>query len=334
MTQNQEGGIYEIEIQYTDAGLTMNLDMNEWREKIREDFGTFQSIFDFYRKEAGELSDEFLEGIEMRDDEESREKPGIVITNVPQEWQEDPTELANLLEHLHNLMVRMGLGILIDNEIEEEEQLINGDFFKPLIIRQSAFFEDLLKLRCQLEFQEQKGGTLSLKEFDIIDNMGHKSRLRLARLFGVVDEQEHGILQQMASKRNKIAHTAWGEIDSQEQSQIKSTAQKVLSILKSEIEVAEEGVEINEPEFSEFDIGFCGLDVETQNLQLSILDILGNKGNPVSLDYIQRVLPEDDSRIQQRCWRMNEIGYLEMSEQDGPLSITEEGRKLLENHPL
>lgn len=268
--------------------------------------------------------------MEEVNEENTPEGPAIVVSNIPVEWQEDPSTLANLLEVFHREMVRMGLGFLIEKEIEEEQKMVNEGLYKPLIIRQSAFYEDLLKLRCQLELQDQKGDSLSNKEFKIIDNMGHRSRLRLARLFGVVEEHEHGMLQQMASKRNKIAHTAWPEIDSEEMSRIESTAKNVLSILESEIDEAQEEMGIEEGEVDEFDIGFTGLDANTQNLQLSILDLLKGRENPVSLEYIQQVLPEDPERVQQRSMRMDQIGYVDMEDSEGPISITEEGEDLLD----
>ena len=327
-----EEDVFEIEVEYTDSGLQLVPDMDKLREKVREDFGSFESLIDFYQREPGELSEQFSDEMEELDEGESPQGPGIVVTNIPVNWQEDPSELANILEILHNEMVRMGLGYLIENEIEDEQEMMEMGLYKSLIIRQSAFYEDLLKLRCQLALQEQKGEPLSNKEFKVIDNMGHKSRLRLALLLDVVDEHEHGMLQQMASKRNDIAHTAWPEIDEEETSDIKTTAEKVLSLLESEIKEARERVSIEEHETEEFDIGFGGLDAETQNLQLSILDILANHENPVSLKYIEKVLPEDYGEIQQRCWRMNEIGYVNMADRDGPLSITEEGEMLLNEY--
>jgi len=332
MSDDDEVGIFEIEVEYTDSGLKLVPDMDAFRERAREDFGTFDSLIDFYQKEPGELSEQFTEQMEEWDEKGHDDEPGIVVTNIPQDWQDDPSQLAHILELIHNQMVRMGLGFLIEQEVQEEEKMLTDGLYKPLIIRQSAFYEDLLKLRCQFALQEQKQAPLSNKEFKIIDNMGHRSRLRLARLFDVVDKHEHGMLQQMATHRNEIAHNAWPGIDPETESQIESTAEKVLAILKSEIEEAEEEMNLEEEDAGEFDIGFTGLDVETQNFQLSILDLLVGEEDPVPLGDIKQVLPEGDGEIQQRCLLMEQIGYVDMPNSDGPLSITEQGEQLLEQH--
>lgn len=327
MSEDSAPEIYEIDIEFTDSGLQMVLDMEEWLAKAENDFGTFEDIIEFYRKPPKEMVEDFEEGLEEVEPDEPRETPGIVINNPPKDWKEEPRELAQILDFVHQQLVGFGLRSLIEQELEEEQVLIDQEQFKPLVIRQSAFFEDLLTFRSLLAWQEQKESTLSTSELSIIENMGHSDRLRVAHLFDIIDEDEHGILQEMARWRNQISHTAWPEFDSQQEAQIQSVGERIHDMLEEEIQAEEDELDETHSIDEDFDIGFGGLDIETQNLQLSILDVIQSQGGPVEIDYIQEVLPQPDDQLAQRCLRLSEVGYVER--QDRTLRLKEKGEDLL-----
>lgn len=332
MTDDSNSEKYVIDIQYTDAGFQMVFDMEEWYDKIEEDFTTFEKIKNFYRRDSAEFRGGLSEAAKEVPPGESIEEPTIVVKNAPKEWKEDTSVLAQYLEFSHRILVQLGLQVLIQNELEEEEALLKQGQFKSLIVRQSAFFEELQILRSLLELQSLKEETLSSKELNIIEQMGHRDRLRFARLLGIIDEDEHGLLQDMAHWRNRIAHTAWPEFDAQDESQIQSTAERVNSLLEEELDTSQAKTEEAEPKSEIHDsfIGFPALSTDLQNLQLSILAILRQEGGSAELSKVQEILPEDDGLIAQRCLRMDDIGYLEMT--DGYLTIRDQGEDLLHEY--
>lgn len=324
--------VYEIEVTYQDSGMSLNMAMEEWRPRIEEDFSSFEAIQEFYRRDLEEIAESLTEhGREVEPDEE-REGPGIVITNAPKEWKEDFAEAAPFLQLIEEQMVRMALFSLVEEELEEERRLWESEQYKPLIIRQSAFFESYLVLQCQLAFQQQKGESLSNNEMNMIEGMGHTDRIRLANLLGEIDEEDHGHLQSMASLRNKLAHSPWNGFDSDEEANIKSTARNVLNILESGIGAAYEAIERDEfgPSDDDFDIGFSGLDSETQLLQLGILDVMDANGGITALDHVETVVPGNPEDIRQRCLRMDHIGYLSLDMESKTVEILQKGEELLE----
>jgi len=330
MSDDERDQIYEVEVKYHDSGMSVTFDLGQWGSRIEDDFSSFEAIKSFYRTDVEELAQKFSEEGEEIGPDETRDGPGIVISNAPKEWKEDMGRAAPFLRLAEEQMVRMALYSITEEEVEAQRQLLDDGQFKPLIIRQSAFFEAYLELQSQLEFQELKEGTLSNKEMDVIEDMGHTDRIRLAHLFGVIDEGEHGYLQSMATLRNRIAHSPWGEFDSDEEQNIKVTAEKVLEILESEIEQANEALEENEIPYpdDDFEMGFSALDPETQFLQLSILDVVRSQGGEMALSDIERVLPENRERVNQRCLRMNEVGYVDLDD-SGTVTILQKGRELL-----
>lgn len=323
---------YIIDIEYTDAGFQMVFDMENWYEKIEEDFTTFEAIKDFYRKDTAEFRNELSEAAREVPPGEPIEEPTIVVKNAPKEWKEDSSEAAPYLDFTHRILVQLGLQVLIQDELDEEEALLEQGQFKPLIVRQSAFFEELLILRSLLELQSLKEETLSSKELNIIEQMGHQDRLRFAHLLGIIDEDEHGLLQEMAKWRNRIAHTAWPEFDAQDESQIQSTAERVNSLLNEELKTSQAKTEEAEPtpEIHDSFIGFPALSTDLQNVQLGILAILREQGGEAKLAKVQEILTEDDDLIAQRSLRMDDIGYLRM--EGGKLEKTPKGEELLDEY--
>jgi len=331
MTSNENNQIYEIEVTYQDAGFSLGFDMAEWQDRIKDDLSSFDAIKDFYRQDVEEMAKQMSEHSEEIAEEETPDGPGIVISNPPKEWKEDFGRAAPYLRLAEEQMVQMALYSLVEEEIDAQQELVGEGRFKPLIIRQSAFFESFLEFKSQLAFQQQKEAPLSNNEMSVIEGMGHTDRIRLAHLFGVIDEEEHGYLQSMASLRNKLAHLPWGQINGDEETNIEATARKVLEILKREIEQADQEFENTELETADddFDIGFSGLDADTQLLQLSILDVLASDGGKGKLSRMEKVLPRDSDEIRQRCLRMDHIGYVDLDKETKIVTMQEKGEELL-----
>ena len=167
---------------------------------------------------------------------------------------------------------------------------------------------------------------------DIIEGMGHRDRIRLARLLDVISKEEHGHLQSMASLRNKLSHTPWEELDSDEERNIQTTAEKIFNILQEKVEDRMELKEEREIDASEsnFSVGFDALDPEVQVLQLEILDVLESQKGTAPLSKLSAILPFGDEKVRQRCLRMNEVGYLDLNKENESVSIRSQGIELLE----
>jgi len=334
MPEWEERQIYEIEVAYQDSGFNLNFPMEQWRDRIKKDFRSFDSIKKFYRTDIEAMAErmsEHAKEVEPSEAGELEEGPSILVSNPPEQWLEDFGRAAPYIRLAEEQLVKMALFSLVEEEIEEQKKLREAGQFKPLIIRQSAFFESYLELQSQLAFQNQKEGSLSSNEMDIIEGMGHTDRIRLAHLFGVITEEEHGYLQSMASRRNELAHNPWGEVSSDSEANIKATAENVLEILESEIEAASVEIEKYEEQPANDDFnGFDKLDIDTQLLQLSILDVIVSQDEEVSLAKIQSILSHDSDKVQQRCLRMHHIGYIEFIQETGMVTILDEGRELLE----
>ncbi|WP_410764918.1 hypothetical protein [Haloferax sp. DFSO60] len=331
MSDGTEDRVFEIEVTYQDSGFTLNFPMDQWWDRVEKEFASFDAIKKFYRTDVDELAKNMSENGREIDPDEPREGPAIVVSNPPKEWKEDFGRAAPIIRLAEEQMVQMGLFTLVESEVEAQNKLADAGQFKPLIIRQSAFFEAYLEFQSQLAFQDLKEEPLSNNEMSLIEGMGHTDRIRLAHLFDVIDEVEHGYLQSMASLRNKLAHSPWGELNSNEEANVKATAESVLGILESKIEEAYESVEVGEIESGSdgFDIGFGGLDTDTQLLQLSILDVIDSKGGQISLSKLETILLRDPERVRQRCLRMDHIGYLDLNKDQEVVSIRKKGRELL-----
>lgn len=333
MVEDSDTRIYEFEVNHRDAGYELGIPWRNWMELVREDFTSFEVIRGTFKTDRETFEERLREEfVEIKDDEDPEpvaEGPRFRIDNPPKQWTEDPANAADFLVPLNTLLARMGLYVLIEEELENLDELINETQYKATVVRQSAFIEDFLKFHTQLSLQSQKGATLSSKEMNLIEQMGNKDRIRFAHLLGAIDEDEHSLLQDMASWRNRIAHTSWTDFDSQDESQIESIAKQVRGFLKDQIEQAEDFFEdVDDPESTEEFIGFDALDIDLQLLQLSILDVIFEKGGSTTLSEIQDILPEDNDEIESRCIQMVGVGYLEKSGNE--FRITEFGREFYE----
>lgn len=137
---------------------------------------------------------------------------------------------------MHLMLVRVGLWELMGKELEKQNRFFEQDLYRPLIIRQSAFFEDYLTLHCQLEFQALKEGTLANSELTLIDNMGHSARINLANLLGVIDQDDHDDLAEMAKVRNEIAHQAWTDTNNEQEARLRRVAERARDLLEKLME--------------------------------------------------------------------------------------------------
>ncbi|WP_435319176.1 hypothetical protein [Haloarchaeobius sp. TZWSO28] len=330
MSEEVSNEIYVIDFQYTDSGLQMVYDMQDWYSKIERDFASFEALKDFYRTKPETRRENFVEHSKEVESEEDKQGGGIVMKNPPQDWIDNPEKAAQFLEIGHRTLVSMGVSILIEEEIDAEREMADDGLFKPLVVRQSAFYEEFLTLRTMLAFQGQKEDTLSTKELKIIESMGHTDRIRISHLMGILDEDEHGLLQNMASWRNRIAHNPWSDFNSQDESQIQSIAEGVLDLLENELASPAEDQELTDINQSQqdFDIGFGGLDPSLQNLQLGILDVLRATGGDSTLRKIKQILPQANPEIERRAKLMDHIGYIEV--EDEKVSLLPKGEGLLD----
>lgn len=332
MSGDEEDRVYEIEVTYHDSGFSLGFDMDEWRGRIEEDFSSFESIKEFYRTDYDDFERAIGEYAEEVPTDQSYDGPGIVITNAPKGWKEDSERAAPFIRAAEKQMVRMGLFSLIEDEVEAQNDLLDVGRHKPLIIRQSAFFEAYLELQSQLAFQHDRDRPLSTSEMNVIEGMGHTDRIRLAHLLGVITEEEHGHLQSMATRRNELAHNPWSGFDDDEEMNIKTTAIKVLEILEGEINRVYEQIEEDDlgPADDSFDIGFGGLEPGLQLLQLGILDALDSLGGKAPVAKVALILPYDPDDVQQRCLRMDHMEYLALDAEGETATMLEKGEELLE----
>lgn len=334
MTQNPDARIYEIEINYRDAGLELKFQASDWRDMVEEIYTSFEVIQRTFRTDEEEHKEHLREKFEEIQPGENSDGevngPAFQIKNPPQEWVDDPAEIAEIHDMLNMLLARMGLFALMKKEKEAQQNLLENDQYKAALVRQSAFFEEYLTFSSQIALQKQKDDVLSSKEISIIKNMGHKNRIRLAHLLGEIDEEDHALLQEMAKRRNDVAHTAWSDFSSQEESQIRSIAQRIRELLERYIEEAEENIgEGNDIQPVEASIGFEALPPDLQLLQIAIVTALNTRGGTATVDQLREIVPGDPDEVEDRCGHMEAVGYLEMDE--GMVILTDDGREFYED---
>lgn len=336
MTEDSDPRIYDVEIVWRDAGFEMQISVDDWMEMVEKDFTSFEVIRGTFRTNRETAKERLREAwTEVGSEEQSEREldsdvPRIQLKNPPLEWQEDPGEAVQFFEVYNTLLARMGLHALTEQEIQAHQNLLESGHHKPVVVRQSAFIEEYLTLLSQMALQEYKGGVLSSKEMDLIESMGHTDRIRLSHLLGVINEEEHAILQEMASWRNNVAHTAWSEFDEQEESQIESTARRVLTFLEDQLQKSEAHFQdVDDVEPTEDFIGFNALDLDLQLLQLSVLTAVDELGGNAELSEIQTVLGEDRELVEKRCNRMVAVGYLDKS--NGGYRLTGYGLDFIED---
>jgi hypothetical protein len=333
MPEEDNDHLYEIEVEYRDSGFLLELEMDQWWDRVEEDFSSFEDIKEFYRRDPTEFAEALSEHGEEIPPNESPDGPGIVVSNAPKQWKEDFSRAAPFLNLIDEQLVRMALYLITEQEVKSQQELLSANQFKPLLIRQSAFFEGFLELHSQLAFQDQKDGPLSNKEMSLIEDMGHTDRIRLAHLFDVIDEEEHGHLQSMASLRNQLAHSPWDDFDADQENNIKATAKSVFEILNAKIEQADDCVEedIDSQAIDDFGTGFSGLEPRIQLLQLGILDVIKSQDEESTLSELCTVLPQEDSQIRQRTLRMDHIGYVDLDKESERVTLREKGQRLLQD---
>lgn len=60
MSEEASEEIYEIKCEYTDSGIQMVYDMEDWYEKIERDFASFDDLKDFYRTKPKSVENTLL----------------------------------------------------------------------------------------------------------------------------------------------------------------------------------------------------------------------------------------------------------------------------------
>jgi uncharacterized protein YutE (UPF0331/DUF86 family) len=321
---DEDAETYEIEIEYLDAGFSMNIPLQQWVPKIERDFATFEELKEFYRKDREELRNQLAEGFGEIDPDVPDTEPTFVIKNTPKQWQEDSEVAAQFLEIILDTLFRLGLSIIIEDEIEAQEDLIEQNLYKPAIVRQSAFYEDYIIYQFIFTLQDVKGESLSSKELDIIEQLGHQDRLRFARLFRILDEYEHAQLQRMAKLRNRVAHNSWSEFDDDDEADLRDTVEKIHEMLSEAREPPEQVVD-EEDDW----LGFKNVDINTQNLQLDILDALRQYGGEATINRLVETVYHAQEPVIQRIYRMKHMGYVSI---DGDqVKIESRGVELLQD---
>lgn len=207
---------------------TVYLGINdEWWNQSKDEYISFNSFKYYFRQRAKE---DQLVNFDVKEGMEG------LIENAPDAWlsDEESDDFTNkvIFGFICRFVSDKALKSLAQREYNSVEKLIEERYFKTTIIRESAFFEEFLVLMCMREFRDTKFETLSKKDLNLIEHMGHSDRIRLARLLRVLNEKQHGYLQEMASRRNEIAHTPWGEFSKEEEADIQRVAVKTHEILK------------------------------------------------------------------------------------------------------
>ena len=190
----------------------------DWWKVFSCEYTEFEVFKNYFKKDA---ATERIAGFE--DDDGTQQ----LIQNPPDEWVDNKDLQEDvLIGVVSRLVAQHALAHIADEEYNTLSKILDNGDFKMAIVRMSAFFEEFLSVQCMMELRDQKGEDMSRKDLDLIEEMGHSDRIRLARLLRVLDEKQHGYLQRMASRRNEIAHTPWSSIDEERQEDIRDTAIK------------------------------------------------------------------------------------------------------------
>lgn len=125
---------------------------------------------------------------------------------------------------------------LLAREAEEQQSLIEDGHFASAVIRQSTFFEYMLKRDIQNRFQEMVERDLFGSEQGFIEKLGHKNRVLLAHMLGLIDQRERDILMDMAEWRNTVAHEWWFVTERVNEKQLRDVAVTVNDLIWESIE--------------------------------------------------------------------------------------------------
>lgn len=305
---------YTIEIEYTDEGFNIPFHFDDWMEMVREDFTSFEAVQEFWRTSPEEMEEFIEENFEKIDGDEEgeidRDGPILHFQNPPQYWIDDPAQAMPIFRAMNLMMARMGLWVLIENEHEEEEQLLEESRFKEVLIRQSAFFEDYLTLQCQLEFQNLKEDTLTNNELKLIEKIGHKPRIRLSRLLGIIDKKEHDLLLNLADRRNYIAHNSWTDFDDEEEALFQQVAFRVHEMEEEWMDEAEKAAEEEAKEAEYWNKQSPAQKVRSDLLTIAVLSPLAQKKEPISVTRLSTVSLVVERVLKERCEELHEEGLI------------------------
>lgn len=198
---------------------------DEWWNQTKDDYIGFESFKNYFRR--NKVSERLINF-----DKNSRMEG--LIENPPESWLSDSGNdlLYDVMSGVIYIFVsNKVLKTLAQSEYESIEQLIERNEFKTAVIRESAFFEEFLVLMSVRRLRDNKLETLSNKDLNLVEQMGHSDRIRLARLLRIIDEEQHGYLQEMAFRRNDVAHTPWREFDKGAEDNIQRVVVKANDVL-------------------------------------------------------------------------------------------------------
>lgn len=125
---------------------------------------------------------------------------------------------------------------LMAREVEEIQELVDEGHYAPALVRQSAFFEQLLTEAIQSKFEEIQDRDLFNAEQAFVGNLGHKNRIQLAHLLNVIDQRERDMLLSMATWRNEAAHSWWYILEKNDKKQLRDTATSIQKLLNEMLE--------------------------------------------------------------------------------------------------
>lgn len=125
---------------------------------------------------------------------------------------------------------------ILAREAEEQQSLIEDGHYASAVIRQSTFYERLLTANIVDKFEEMNGRELYNAEEGFIEDLGHRNRIQLAHLLGVVDQRERDILLDMAGWRNTVAHEWWYVAERENKEELRDIATTVVKLLGESLE--------------------------------------------------------------------------------------------------
>jgi hypothetical protein len=190
----------------------------DWWKDVKAEYTEFDTFKNYFKKDAA------VERIAGFEDEDGIQQ---LIHNPPDEWIDDEDLQEDvLIGVVSRLVAQHALAHIADEEYNTLSRLLDNEDFKMVIMRMSAFFEEFLSVQCMMKLRDEKMEDIANKDLDLVEEMGHSDRIRLARLLLVLDEKQHGYLQRMASRRNEIAHTPWSSIDEEKEEDIRDAAIK------------------------------------------------------------------------------------------------------------
>lgn len=228
----------------------------DWEPIVEEYYTNFEALKKTFITDPSGIPNKVEKLEDETSDSEGLDQPKFQV-HGPTALLENRQAQIRLFDFIYKQLCWVGLWKLAQTEYDAQSELIEREEYKCAIIRQSAFFEDYLTFLCQLQFQELKAGVLSNNEFKMISQMGHTDRIRLASLLNAISDEEHGYLQQLAKRRNELAHNSWTDFSQEKEREFKNASSKVHKILNRLLDSAEEAkdqapvVDITDIDFSD-----------------------------------------------------------------------------------